>query len=157
MGGYGGRTLMRLDASTIDEYLAAADEREADLRAIDALVVDTAPDLERQLFAGPSITMIGYGAMSWERPSGSGVWPLIGLALQKQYISMYVAAVKDGQTLASAYADRLGKTANGKNCIRFRRIADIDTDELANAVRDAVAWSAVQEERFGRNCAAPVE
>ena len=101
--------------------------------------------------------MIGYGEMSWERPSGSGVWPLIGVAAQKQYISIYVSAVKDGETLAERYQDRLGKTNNGKNCIRFRRLDDIDPDELSDAVRDAVAWAEVQEETFGRNCAAPVE
>jgi uncharacterized protein YdhG (YjbR/CyaY superfamily) len=79
------------------------------------------------------------------------------MAAQKHHIALYVAAVKDGETLASHYEERLGKTHNGKNCIRFRRMADIDSEELANAVRDAVAWAEVQEERFGRNCAAPVD
>jgi Domain of unknown function (DU1801) len=148
---------MRLDATTIEEYFAAAGDREPDLRDVDEVIRSTAPDLVRQLFVGPSITMIGYGEMSWERPSGSGVWPLIGMALQKQYISLYVAAVKDGQTLAGYYDERLGRTANGKHCIRFRRVADIDVAELANAVRDAVSWAEVQEERFGRNCAAPID
>lgn len=147
---------MRIDASTIEEWFAATGEREADLRAVDAVITTTAPDLRRQLFAGPSITMIGYGEMDWERPSGSGVWPLIGMAAQKRHISLYVAAVKDGETLADHYRERLGRTDNGKHCIRFRRLADIDPAELANAVRDAVAWAEVQSERFGRNCAVPV-
>lgn len=148
---------MRLDARTIDEYFEAAGEKGDDLHEIDTIITTTAPELKRQLFSGPSITMLGYGEMSWERPSGSGVWPLIGVAAQKQYISIYVAAVKDGETVAQHYTDRLGKTNNGKNCIRFRRMEDVDPAVLAEAVRDAVAWAAVQQERFGRNCATPVD
>lgn len=148
---------MRLEAATIEEYFRAAGEREDDLRAVDRIIRSTAPELKRQLFAGPSITMIGYGEMSWERPSGSGVWPLIGLAAQKHHIALYVAAVKDEKTLAGHHSDRLGRTNNGKNCIRFRHIDDIDTTGLANAVADAVTWAEVQEEQFGRKCAVPVD
>lgn len=147
---------MKLEAGSVEEYFEAAQDRGDDLRAVDRVIRGAAPELKRQLFTGPSITMIGYGEMSWERPSGSGVWPLIGMAAQKQYISLYVAAVKDGETLADHYRDCLGRTNNGKNCIRFRRMSDIDPEELANAVRDAVAWAKAQEEMFGRNCAAPV-
>lgn len=148
---------MRLEAETIEEYFEAAGDKGDGLQEIDAIVTSTAPDLKRQLFSGPSVTMVGYGEMNWERPSGSGVWPLIGVAAQKQYISIYVAAVRDGQTLAEHYTDKLGKTNNGKNCIRFRRMEDVDPTVLADAVRDAVAWAAVQEEEFGRSCASPVD
>lgn len=148
---------MRLDARTVDGYFEAAGEKGADLREIDRIITLTAPDLKRQLFTGPSITMIGYGEMTWERPSGSGVWPLIGVAAQKHYISVYVAAVKDGETLAEHYTDKLGKTNNGKNCIRFKRMDDIDPRVLSEAVEDTVAWANAQEEGFGRNCATPVK
>lgn len=69
---------------------------------------------------------------------------------------MYAAAVKDGVTLAQRYQNRLGKTNNGKNCIRFVAVEVIDLDVFAEAVRDAVAWADRQEEMFGRNCARPV-
>jgi Domain of unknown function (DU1801) len=148
---------MRLEAGTIEEYFRAAGERGDDLRSVDRIITSTAPQLRRQLFSGPSITMVGYGEMAWERKSGSGVWPLIGMAVQKHYIALYVAAVKDGETLAQRYQDRLGRTNNGKNCIRFRGMSDIEPDELANAIRDAVDWAEEQEVVFGRNCAAPVD
>ena len=148
---------MKLEADTIEEYFAAAGDREGDLRRVDEVITGAAPGLKRRLFSGPSITMIGYGEMDWERKSGSGVWPLIGMAAQKHYIALYVAAVKDGETLASHYEERLGRTNNGKNCIRFKRMSDIDAGELANAVRDAVTWLEVQQETFGRNCATPVD
>lgn len=147
---------MKIEASTIEEYFTAAGELGNDLRAIDDVIVATAPGLKRQLFSGPSITMIGYGEMSWERSSGSGVWPLIGIAAQKHHISVYVAAIKNGVTLAEHYQDRLGKTHNGKNCIRFAAVDVIDLDVFAEAVVDAVEWAEHQEEMFGRSCARPI-
>lgn len=148
---------MKREASTIAGYFDSAEDFGPDLAAIDQLIVANAPELKRQLFSGPSITMVGYGEIDWENNSGSGAWPLIGMAAQKHYIALYVAAVRDGETLADFYSDRLGRTNNGKNCIRFKRLSDIDPEQLANAVRDAVAWAEVQREEFGRNCAAPVD
>jgi hypothetical protein len=148
---------MKVHANTIEELFAASGEQEADLRALDKLIVKTAPNLKRQLFSGPSITMIGYGEMTWMNKSSSGVWPLISVAPQKGNISVYVAAEKDGVPLATIYKKRLGKTSNGKNCIRFKRLADVSMDELRNAILDAIEWSKVQETIYGRNCAVPVE
>lgn len=148
---------MKHDVSTIEEFFAVSGDFEPDLREVDRVITDTAPGLKRQLFAGPSITMLGYGEMDWKNKSGSGVWPLIGMAAQKHYIALYVAATRDDETLASYYRDRLGKTNNGKNCIRFKRMADIDSGQLAEAVRDAVSWAEVQQEQFGRSCAVPIE
>jgi len=148
---------MKVKANTIEELFAASGEQESDLRELDELIVKTAPRLKRQLFSGPSITMIGYGEMTWMNKSSSGVWPLISLAPQKGNISIYVAAEKDGVPLATIYRKRLGKTNNGKNCIRFKRLADVSMDELRNAILDAMEWSKVQETIYGRNCAQPVE
>lgn len=147
---------MKAHANTIEELFTASGEQEADMRALDKLIVKTAPKLKRHLFSGPSITMIGYGEMTWMNKSSSGVWPLISVAPQKGNISIYVAAEKDGVPLATIYRNRLGKTNNGKNCIRFKRLADVSMDELRTAILDAIEWSKVQETICGRNCAQPV-
>ena len=147
---------MKIQANTIEELFTASDEQEADMRALDKLIVKTAPKLKRQLFSGPSITMIGYGEMTWMNKSSSGIWPLISVAPQKGNISIYVAAEKGGVPLATIYKKRLGKTNNGKNCIRFKRLADVSMNELRNAILDAIEWSKVQETIYGRNCAQPV-
>lgn len=101
--------------------------------------------------------MSGYGEMSWQNKSSSGVWPLIRVAPQKNNISIYVAAEKDGVPLPKIYEKRLGKVNNGKNCIRFRKLSDIDQDELKNAVCDAIVWAEVQETQYGCNCAVPAD
>jgi hypothetical protein len=37
-----------------------------------------------------------------------GVWPVVALAAQKRYLSLYVCAVVDGEYVAERYASELG-------------------------------------------------
>lgn len=148
---------MKIEAATIDELIEKSGSRADALRRLDAVIVATAPDLERRLFTGPSITMIGYGELMWKNMSSSGVWPLIAVAPQKQHISMYVAAEVNGTPLVQLYSDRLGKTNNGKNCVRLKKFADLDESALISFITDAVEASAVQKTIYGRNCAWPAE
>jgi hypothetical protein len=154
--GEGGR-IVKINAKTIGELIEKSGPHAESLRELDALIVATAPRLLRQLFTGPSITMIGYGELVWQNMSASGVWPVIAVAPQKHQISMYVAAESDGVPLVQAYAGRLGRTNNGKNCVRFRKFADLDRAAMAALIRDAVAAAAVQSRIYGRNCARPVQ
>jgi len=148
---------MKIEASTIDELIERSGPQAAALRAIDELIVAIAPELPRRLFSGPSITMIGYGELVWANMSSSGVWPVIAVAPQKHQISMYIAAERDGVPLVQLHAGRLGRTDNGRNCVRFKRFDDLDRPALAALIEDAVAASAVQERIYGRDCARPVE
>jgi hypothetical protein len=61
----------------------------------------------------------------------------VGLASNKQYISLYVTATAESGYLAEAYADRLGKVSVGKSCIRFRKAADLDEKVLKALLREA--------------------
>ncbi|MDJ0771381.1 MAG: DUF1801 domain-containing protein [Ilumatobacter sp.] len=132
---------MKIDTDTIDGLFAAAGDREADLREIDRLVTEAAPELDRRLFRSPSITMIGYGEVPGDHATEPGWWPVVGLTVQKRHLALYVSAERDGVTIAEHYRDRLGRTSNGKSCIRFSRAANVDAEQLTAAVRDAVAWS----------------
>ena len=53
---------------------------------------------------------------------------MISLASQKNYISLYVCSVVDGQYLAEKYKDQLGKVSVGKSCIRFKQLEDLNLD-----------------------------
>ena len=147
---------MKSEATTIEEYFTVTGDLGDDLRAIDEVIVATAPGLKRRLFIGRRITMIGYGEMSWEPASDAGLWPLIGVAAQEHHISVYIAAVKNGVALAEHHQDELGKTDNRENCFRFAAVDDIDLDVFAELVRDAVEWGELQEELFARRCARPI-
>ena len=125
----------------IEAWFAAAGEREAELRRVDALVAAAVPGIDRQLVVAGSGQMLGYGLMPY-RPRSAKVattWPLIALAAQKRHLSLYVCAVVDGEYIAEARADRLGKVSCGKSCIRFTSLDRVDADELAALLRDALA------------------
>ena len=148
---------MKIEAKSIEELIERSGPRADALRKLDALIVATAPELERRLFSGPSVTLIGYGELIWENMSSSGVWPVIAVAPQKHQVSMYVAAEQDGVLLVQVYGDKLGRTNNGKHCVRFKKFEDLVQDEVVAFLRDAVAAAADQSRIYGRNCARPVD
>jgi nucleoid DNA-binding protein len=122
---------VKVDATTVEEFFAAAGERESALRELDMLIRSAAPSLKRQLHAGVSITMLGYGAFDYQTKSGSkGRWPVVAIAPQKNYISLYVCAVADGKYLTEQYQDRLGKVSCGKSCIRMKKFTDLNQDTV---------------------------
>lgn len=132
----------------IEAWFAAAGEREAELRRVDALVTAAAPGIDRSLVTAGSGRMLGYGLVPY-RPRSAKVtttWPVVALAAQKRHLSLYVCAVVDGGYIAEARADRLGTVSCGKSCIRFTSLDGVNADELGALVRDALAAT-----REGRN------
>jgi hypothetical protein len=128
----------------VEAWFAAAGDREEELRRVDALVLASAPGIDRQLVPMGTGVMLGYGLMPYRPRSAkeTTTWPLIALAAQKRHLSLYVCAVVDGAYLPERRADRLGKVSCGKSCIRFTSLDRVDTDELAALLRDAVEATA---------------
>ena len=120
-------------ATTPKAYLEALDEpRRSDVRAIHELIRAEAPGLEPHLQSG----MLAYGRYTYRYASGrTGEWFPIGLASNKRYISLYVMAADGERCLAESFRDRLPQADIGKSCVRFRRLAEVDTEALAALVR----------------------
>ena len=134
----------------IDAWFGQAGAREEELRRADELVMVAAPGIDRQLVPAGSGRMLGYGLMPYRPRSAkeTTMWPLIALAAQKRHLSLYVAAVVDGEYLAEARAGRLGKVSCGKSCIRFTSLDTVDAGELSTLVRDAVAATAAGDNGY---------
>ncbi len=82
--------------------------------------------------------MLGYGSYHYRYATGrEGDAFAIGLANQKQYVSLYLNATVDGAYLAETNAGRLGKVSVGKSCVRFKKLDDLDLDVVAELVRTA--------------------
>ncbi len=135
---------MRPSDRTPDDYLASLDDpRRDDVVALDGAISAVMAGLPRTLYegtfwGGTEQQIIGYGTMTTFRSDGSSVaWFIVGLALQKQHISVYVSAVEDRQYLSQKYGPDLGKVKIGASSIGFRRLADIDLDKLVALVRKA--------------------
>jgi len=120
---------------TPDEYLASVDDkRRADVVALDALIRETAPDLERVVRYG----MLGYGPFHYRYASGrEGDATLIALAAQKRYLSLYVLCATETGYLAETFAERLPKASIGKSCVRFTALARVDVDVLRELISEA--------------------
>jgi hypothetical protein len=133
------------NATSPEDYLEQIDEpRRGEVEAVDRLIRETAPGLERHLQSG----MLGYGAFRYRYASGrEGDWFVIGLASQKRYISLYVCATDGERYLAETYRDRLPKADIGKSCVRFKRLDDVDVKVLGELVGEAAELFAADPER----------
>jgi len=128
-----------------DSFIAALpDGVREDVAALDAEIGAALAGEERVLWegvmwGGTEQRIIGYGSQRYMNRSGTKVdWFLVGLARQKDHLSLYVNAVDDGAYLVKRYADRLGKARVGSAVITFRRLADLDRvvlRELLSRVR----------------------
>jgi hypothetical protein len=117
-----------INAKTPQEYIAAIDEpRKADIKELDKFIRKTVPKLKSFMISG----MIGYGNYHYKYVSGrEGDWCVIGLASQKNYISVYACATKNGKYVPEMYKKDLPKARIGKSCIRFKKVSDVSLDVI---------------------------
>lgn len=122
-------------AKTVASYLAAVPaERKEALRFLHDFIRKAVPSLKPHF----AYNMLGYGAFPYTNYKGEkGSWPVVALANQKNYISVYVCAVKNGKYLAELHAKELGKVSVGRSCIRFKKLTDVNLPALKKVIREA--------------------
>ncbi len=124
----------QLDVATPEEYLAQVNEaRRPDLVALDALIRETCPELEPHIRAG----VLGYGTYTYQCKEKPAEWCKIGLASNKQYISLYFCVSDENGYLAEQYREALPKANIGKSCVRFKRLEQLDPNVLKEMLRKA--------------------
>lgn len=90
---------------------------------------------EGALWGGTQQEIIGYGDYTINLSRGKkSEWFMVGLAIQKNYVSIYVNAVEDRQYIAEKYRSKLGKVKVGKSSISFKHLDDLDIDTLKKVV-----------------------
>lgn len=76
--------------------------------------------------------------MTSRRSSGNEVnWFIVGLALQKQYFSLYINAVENNMYLPEARKDDLGKVKVGKSSVSFKKLDDLNLEVALELVQRA--------------------
>ena len=136
--------MFKVQANSLDEYFDADPARKADLLAMDALIRKTVPDLERWFYAGAKadgpgmkMSLIGYGSFKYEVKSGQQVtWPIVGLALQKNYISLYTSVVKDGAPITERRKGSLGELRAGRGNFSFVTFGQLDQEGVKALLHD---------------------
>jgi hypothetical protein len=137
--------MFRVTADSLGAYLDFDPERKPDLVKLHKLMAKTAPVLKRYFHkgtpageAGMRMKMIGYGRFRYAIKSGKTTeWPVIGVALQKNYISVYMSVTKAGAPLVPAYEGKLGELRMGGNNFSFVRFDDLRSPALSSLFAEA--------------------
>jgi hypothetical protein len=129
--------MVNTQVSTREEYFKAAGEREPIIRDLDALVQKAAPSFKPIIFGGMTGKWLGYGMRPYQTKSMKepSEWPIIAIANQKNYISLYVMSVENGEYVAEKYQKTLGKVSVGKSCIRFKKFEDLNVPALTDLIK----------------------
>jgi hypothetical protein len=91
-----------------------------------------APLLKPFIHAG----MLAYGPWHYRYTSGrEGDGLRIGLASNKNYISLYICATDGKCYVAEQFKKALPKANIGKSCVRFNRLSDLDESALSKLIR----------------------
>ncbi len=124
-----------VDAKNDTEYIELLeDSRKEIILALDKIIKETSPTFKRHF----SYNMLGYGTFKYTNYKKELIdWPIIALASQKNYISLYVCCITDGQYLAEKSKDKLGKVSVGKSCIRFKKLEDLNLDAIKELLQEA--------------------
>lgn len=129
-------------AKTIKEYLEMLQsDRKESIEFLHNFIQKTAPSLKPHF----AYNMLGYGSFSYKQSFSTNKnhkkeiveWPTIALANQKNYISLYICALENGQYLAEKYKSKLGKVSVGKSCIRFKKIEDLNLKTFEKVLKIA--------------------
>ena len=130
---------MKSAAKTPTEYINSLDEpRKKQIRTLHNLIRKTVPTLKPHMKFG----MLGYGTYHYKYSSGrEGDWMIIGLANQKNYISLYTCMSDGKKYVAEKYKKDLSKANIGKSCIRFRKLEDVDLDVIKQVLGETAKLS----------------
>jgi hypothetical protein len=119
-------------AATPEAYVEALPSpRREDIGQLHARIRELAPTLAASAEQG----MLTYGRYSYRYRSGrTGEWFAIGIASNKDYVSMYAPTL-----ILEPYVARLPKANLGRGCIRFKRLADLDLEVIDEVIRASAA------------------
>jgi hypothetical protein len=84
-----------------------------------------------------TMTMIGFGRFEYTVKSSAVPigWPVLGLALQKNYIGLYHSASGDDGPFTCGYSGRLGRASvSSKGVVTFTSRRDLNLEALAEMI-----------------------
>ncbi len=132
-----------------EEFLESLPEvRREEMRALDAAIDPVFEGQERVLwegvfYGGTTQRILGYGLYQYRGRSGAeGEWFVVGIAVQKDHLTLYVTGTEDGESIIKRRGPRLGKAKLGSGSATFRHLADVDLAvvvEMATRARELMS------------------
>jgi hypothetical protein len=137
--------MFRVAVDSLEAYLAFDPARTGDLEELHALIRTSAPGLKRHFHAGTPageagmrMKMIGYGLFQYAVKSGKATsWPVIGVALQKNYISVYLSVTRGRKSLVSCYVGKLGELRSSGNNFSFEKFSHLNAAAAGSLFAEA--------------------
>lgn len=127
-----------------DEFIESQpDEVRADLAQLDSIISREFSGASRvmwegKLWGGTNQQIIGHGEFSYTNSKGDEIeWFAVGLASQKNYLSVYVNAVDEGAYLLQRYKERLGRVKVGSASLSFPDLEALELDVFEELIRRA--------------------
>lgn len=123
-------------AKTPEEYLNRLEEpRKSEMEQLYTCISSTIPNEKPFIMS----RMIAWKPYHYQYASGrEGDWFIVGLASQKNYISVYVCAAAQGEYLAEKYNKELGRVNVGRSCIRLKKVSDLDLPTLKKVIKEGI-------------------
>ena len=131
----------------IKEYIASHPEpKRSDMQALHRFILKIMPGCKLWFLDGKnsenktvSNPNIGYGSQTMKYAGGkTREFYQIGLSANTTGISVYILGIEDKKYLKETYGKKLGKATVTGYCIKFKKLAEIDTDVLEEAIRFGV-------------------
>jgi hypothetical protein len=63
-------------------------------------------------------------------------WPILGMALQKNYLTLYTSVFKDDAPIVDQYTGKLGELRAGVNNFSFVTFGQLDPDAVTALIKD---------------------
>lgn len=121
---------MKHNVNSIDSLLNDTSYKEV-MNYIDNLILELYPSIERYLLLSDTLSMIGY----IKKEDG---FPVLALASQKNFVSLYVTAYKNGENIINKYRDEFNKSVMKSSCLSFKNINQINEKTLREIIIEAV-------------------
>jgi len=120
-------------AKSIAEYLLLVpDDRKKEIDFLHAFIQKAVPKLKPYYASN----MIGYGSFYYlDSKKQKREWPVIALANQKNYTTIYVCALIEDKVAIEKYKKDLGKLTKSLSCIRFKEIKEINLETLKTVLK----------------------
>ena len=134
----------KVSADSVEAYLAQVpEERKEMISFLHDFIQKSAPSLKPHF----AYNMLGYGSFPYRNYKNETVdWPIVSLSNRKNYVSIYVCALEDGEYIAEKYQTELGKVSVGKSCIRLKKLEDINLPVLEKVIQKAQQFPGLPKE-----------
>ena len=120
-------------ATSVEEYLSLVPaDRKKEIDFLHNFIQKAVPKLKPHYASN----MIGYGSFYYlDKKKQKRDWPIIALANQKNYITIYVCTIVKDKAAAEKYKKDLGKLTTGLSCIRFKKMEEINLETLKTVLK----------------------